>query len=158
LPVAASGRLDRVFSVLTTNQKGLVAEQAVILECVRLGITVAKPLDDERYDLIVDLGTSMLRLQCKWAVSDGDVVSIRTRRCRRGREGFIHRGYEPNEIDAIAAFCAATRACYLLPHELSVNRAAVQLRLGPTKNNQAVGVRWARDYEFGATLRALQGP
>jgi hypothetical protein len=36
--------------MLTTNQKGLLAEQAVIFECVRLGIGVAKPLDDERYD------------------------------------------------------------------------------------------------------------
>ena len=38
--------------------------------------------------------------------------------------------------------------CYLLPHELSVDARAVQLRLEPTKNNQAAGIRWARDYEF----------
>ena len=144
--------------MLTTNQKGLVAEQAVILECIRLGVIVAKPLDDERYDLIVDLGASMLRVQCKWAPREGDVVSVRTRCCRRGREGLIHRRYEPSEIDAVAAYCPENGTCYLLPHELSVNRATVQLRLGPTKNNQVVGVRWARDYEFGATLKALQGP
>jgi hypothetical protein len=70
----------------------------------------------------------------------------------------IHRSYGPDEIDAIAAFCPETRRCYLLPHELSVDRVMVQLRLAPTKNNQAAGIRWARDYEFGATLTALLGP
>jgi len=47
---------------------------------------------------------------------------------------------------------------YLLPTELSIERAAVQLRLTPTRTGQAAGIRWARDYEFGATLTALLGP
>jgi hypothetical protein len=84
---------------------------------------------------------------------------IRTGRCRRGREGnIIHRSYRPDEIDAIAAYCLDTGRCYLLPHELSVNRSLVQLRLAPTKNNQVEGIRWARDHDLGATLTALQGP
>jgi hypothetical protein len=144
--------------MLTTNQKGFVAETAVIHECAQRGVPVSKPLDDQRYDLVLDLGSKLLRVQCKWAARVGDVVSIRTRTSRRGREGHIHRSYGPNEIDAIVAFCAETGRCYLLPHELSVDRAMVQLRLEPTKNNQAAGVRWARDYEFGATLSALLGP
>ena len=144
--------------MLTTNQKGFIAETAVLHECAKLHVPVAKPLDDQKYDLIFDLGEKLLRVQCKWAARIGDVVSIRTRTCRRAREGLIHRTYGPNEIDAIAAFCAATGSCYLLPHELSVDRAAVQLRLEPTKNNQAAGIRWARDYEFAARLSLLLGP
>ncbi len=41
---------------LTTNQKGLIAETAIMHEAAKLGIGVARPLDDERYDLILDLG------------------------------------------------------------------------------------------------------
>jgi hypothetical protein len=143
--------------MLTTNQKGFIAETAVIHECARLGVPVARPLDDQRYDLIFDLGAKLLRVQCKWAARAGDVVAIRTRTCRRAREGLIHRSYGPDEIDAIAAFCIETERCYLLPHELSVDRVMVQLRLGPTKNNQAAGIRWARDYEFAAKLIPLLG-
>jgi hypothetical protein len=143
--------------MLTTNQKGFIAETAVIHECARLGVPVARPLDDQRYDLIFDLGAKLLRVQCKWAARAGDVVAIRTRTCRRAREGLIHRSYGPDEIDAIAAFCIETERCYLLPHELSVDRVMVQLRLGPTKNNQAVGIRWASDYEFTAKLLPLLG-
>src|SRR5690242_10395847 len=40
-----------LLSVLTTNQKGLIAETAVMHECAKLGIPVAQPLGDERYDL-----------------------------------------------------------------------------------------------------------
>ena len=47
---------------LTTNQKGLIVRVAV-----ELGIGVARPLDDERYDLILDTGPELLRVQCKWA-------------------------------------------------------------------------------------------
>ena len=144
-------------AVLTTNQKGFVAETAVIHECAKLAVPVAKPLDDQRYDLILDLGNRFLRVQCKWANLHGDVVVIRTRTCRRAREGLIHRPYAPGEIDAIAAFCAGNQRCYLLPNELSVSRAAVQLRVRPTRNNQAIGIRWARDFELGATLSALLG-
>ena len=144
--------------MLTTNQKGLVAETAIVHECIKRGIGVARPLDDAPYDLILDLGPKLLRVQCKWAAQRGGVVVIWTRRCRRGPEGHIHRSYGPAEIDAIAAFCPDTGRCYLLPHELSVDRALVQLRLAPTRNNQSQGIRWARDHELGATLSALQGP
>jgi PD-(D/E)XK endonuclease len=132
-----------VLSVLTTTQKGLVAETAIVHECVKLGIGVARPLDAAPYDLILDLGPKLLRVQCKWAVRQGGVLVIRTGRCRRGREGnIIHRSYRPDEIDAIAAYCLDTGRCYLLPHELSVKRSLVQLRVAPTKNNQVEGIRW----------------
>jgi hypothetical protein len=147
-----------MLSMLTTDQKGIVAETKIAAEALVAGIGVAKPMGDQRYDLIFDLGVRLLRVQCKWAVKLGDVVIIRTRRVRRGPEGLIRRMYLPEEIDAVAGYCAELDACYFLPHELSVQRAAVQLRLAPTKNNQAVGIKWARDFDLGATLAKLNGP
>jgi len=45
-------------SILTTDQKGAIAETAIIHAAVKLGIGVYKPLaDGDRYDLIFDLGT-----------------------------------------------------------------------------------------------------
>lgn len=145
-------------SVLTTDQKGALAEQAVAFEAMKLGLGVFMPLGDERYDLILDLRPELLRVQCKWALRHRDVVVVRTRRCRRGPEGLIHRGYAPGEIDAIAAYCHELGRCYLLPREMSVNRALVQLRLAPSRNNQRRLINWALDFEFGATLSRLSGP
>lgn len=144
--------------VLTTDQKGVIAEQAIVFQAVKHGVGVLQPFGDERYDLILDLRPELLRVQCKWAVRAGDTVSIRTRRCRRGRDGLIHRNYDPGEIDAVAGYCMELDRCYLLPLEMSVGRAAVQLRIAPTRNNQKERINWARDYEFGATLSKLRGP
>jgi hypothetical protein len=144
--------------VLTTNEKGLLAEAAVIRASIELGVVVLQPIGDQRYDLVLDLGCRMLRIQCKWATRIGDTISIRPRTCRRGKDGLIHRQYQPGEIDAVAAYCAATDTSYLLPSELSVGRGEVRLRLEPARNNQAIGINWGRDFEFGATIKRFLGP
>src|SRR5581483_2722711 len=77
---------------------------------------------------------------------------------RAGGRAASHRSYGDGEIDAIAAYCADTDTCYLLPHSMSVGRAGVSLRLGPTRNNQSARINWARDFELGATLQRLRGP
>jgi hypothetical protein len=142
---------------LTTNQKGLIAETAIIHECAKLGVGVAQPLDDERYDLILDLRPRLLRVQCKWAVLDGDVVVARLYSNRRSAAGMVTRRYDPEDIDAFGVHCADVNQSYLLPPSTCAHRT-VLLRLRPTKNNQAVGIRWASDYELAARLRELQGP
>jgi hypothetical protein len=73
--------------VLTTNQKGAIAETAVAHEAVKLGIGVLKPLGDMRYDLVLDTGHDLLRVQCKWATRYGDVIVGRLYGNRRPREG-----------------------------------------------------------------------
>jgi hypothetical protein len=147
-----------MLSMLTTDQKGAFAESMIGAVAIGEGVGVSRPLTDERYDLIFDVGGRLWRIQCKWAVRLNDVVIIRCRRVRRGPEGLIRRSYLPGEIDAIAAYCAAIDTCYLLPAALSVERAAVQLRLAPTKNNQAIGIKWAQDFELRATLQRHHGP
>ena len=144
--------------MLTTDQKGALAEQAIAFEAMRHGAGVLRPLGDERYDLVLDLRPQLLRVQCKWAVRRGDVIVIMCRTNRRGPNGFILRQYDEGEIDAIAAYCQATESCYLVPEELSVLRTAVQLRLVPSRNNQVTKINWARDFELGATLSRLLGP
>lgn len=67
------------------------------------------------------------------------------------------RLYTPDEIDAFAAFSADTGKCYYLPLATIGIRSHIQLRLGPTKNNQTIGVHWADDFEFAATLAQPQG-
>ena len=47
---------------------------AIAREAIRLGIGVLRPLADMRYDLVLDTGTRLLRVQCKWANRQGDVI------------------------------------------------------------------------------------
>jgi hypothetical protein len=53
--------------VLTSNEKGNIAEAAITLEAIKLGIDVLKPVAEHaRYDLLFDLRTRVMRVQCKW--------------------------------------------------------------------------------------------
>ena len=65
-------------SELTTNQKGAVAESAIVHAAIKRGIGVYKPVHEgRRYDLILEIGSSLLRVQCKSASKRGDVVAVR---------------------------------------------------------------------------------
>src|SRR3954447_15728341 len=145
-----------LFSVLTTDQKGTIAEMAIVLECAKAGIGVSRPLDDERYDSVLDLRPQLVRIQCKWAVLYGDVIVVRLYSNRRSRDGMITRRYDPADIDGFGAYCAATGRCYLLDAGFAAYRQ-VQLRVNPTRNNQAQLIRRARDFEFSATLLGRLG-
>jgi hypothetical protein len=144
--------------MLSTNRKGALAEAKVVAAAMELDVSVSRPLGDERYDLIFDLRPQLLRVQCKWATRRRDVIIVPCLANRRGPHGFIRRLYSPDEIDAVAAYCAATERCYLLPTSLSVGRTAVYLRLAPTQNNQHLNINWARDFHLEARLLRLRGP
>ncbi len=144
--------------MLTTAQKGAVAETAIVHAATKLGIEVYRPVQEGgRYDLIFDLGSRLVRVQCKWASRNGNVLVVRCYSCRRAREGMRKRSYTPDEIDAIAAYSLDIDRCYFLPLSDIYRQTAIQMRLGPTANNQRLGINWAADYEFDAKLARPQG-
>src|SRR4051794_5877398 len=85
--------------MLTTNQKGSIAEQAIALAATRLGIEVYRPIaEGGRFDLIFAFeDASLARVQCKCARKWGDVVQIRPYTSRRAREGLRVRQYTADE-------------------------------------------------------------
>ena len=138
--------------MLTTDQKGAVAELAIAKAAADLGIGVWGPYTVERYDLILDVRPGLLRVQCKWAGLHDNVISVPCSRNRRNRHGLLRQYYSPEDIDAYAAYCPDAGKCYFLPIDDFANRIAIQLRLGPTRNNQNLRINWAKDYEFAARL------
>ncbi len=146
-------------SVLTTDRKGTIAETAIIAKAIQFGLDVYRPVNDGlRWDLLFGSETRFLRVQCKWASLHGAVVIVPTRSARRTRDGIVQRTYSREEIDVIAAYCAEVDRAFLIPADVFDGHPAVWLRLVATKNNQRIGVRWADDFEFGATLgRRAQG-
>jgi hypothetical protein len=122
-------------SVLTTGQKGAIAETAIAHEATKLGIEVYRPIaEGGRFDMIFLLGEELARVQCKWA-----------------REGLRRRVYTADEVDAFAAYCPNVDRCFI-PFGAIPARSQILLRLGPTRNNQRQLVNWAKDFEFAATL------
>jgi hypothetical protein len=139
--------------MLTSDQKGNIAELAIARAAIELGLDVYWPVGEGgRYDMIFEISNRLWRVQCKWAPQQGEVILVRCYSCRRNRNGLLRRKYAAGEIDAFAAYCPHTGRCYFLPYASFVNRNQVVLRLSPSKNNQVEGIHWAKDYEFAATL------
>jgi hypothetical protein len=140
--------------VLTTDQKGNVAETAITAAAVKLGVEVYRPIGEgQRYDLIFDVDSQLLRVQCKWSTRYDDILVVRcysTRRIAGGK--IVSRRYIEAEIDAVAVYCHELDRCYLLPVDLWSGRRQIHLRLTPARNNQLLGINWAKDFEFAAKL------
>ena len=141
--------------MLSTDQKGAIAEAAITLAAVKLGIGVSRPLGDERYDLIFDIGDRLIRVQCKWASVYRNVIVLRCYSARRTAHGLIRTVYRSDEVDAFAAYCPELEKCYFIPFDQTTRSGQLQLRIRPTLNNQTLRIRWAEDYEFAATLGRL---
>ena len=139
------------------NHKGNVAELAFATEAAALGLSVLKPLTEhEPYDRVIGVAGRLLRVQCKWAKKEGDVIAVSFARNRRGPDGFIRRNYSASEIDAIGAYCAEIDQCFLIPIEEADGRWAMQLRLAPARNGQRAALNFADEYRLGAVAQLAE--
>ena len=138
--------------VLESTTKGAIAEAAVIAAAVELGCVVLLPFPEgRRYDVVIDTGPRLLRVQCKWGRLKGSViiVSLATSRLTP-REGYIRTTYTSDEVDGIAVYCDDLKRCFFLPIEKVAGRSVIHLRVGPAANHQEAAINFAADYEFGA--------
>jgi hypothetical protein len=140
------------------NHKGNVAELAIAKEAAELGLSVLAPLTEhERYDLVLGLAGRLLRVQCKWARLQGDVVFIAAQTSYHSpTQGYVRSSYDGSEIDALVAYCGELDCCYLLPVDLVSRQGTVHLRLAEAKNNQRAALNWAADYEFRGAIAQLE--
>jgi hypothetical protein len=139
---------------LTPTEKGAIAEAKIYAAAVEAGIVVARPLTEgRRYDLIFDLGSKPLRVQCKWAPRRGDVVVVRGGTCRYTPSGYVRTTYGVSEVDGIAAYCPELDACFYVPIDDIAGKAVTHLRLSPTRNGQRAGVTMADDHRLGAVAQ-----
>jgi len=128
-------------AALTPSQKGAVAEAQVAAAAIELGLVVLRPLcEGGRYDLAIDVGGLLLRVQCKWASRQGSVLCVRCITSRHTPGGYLRSTYSASEIDAVAAYAPTPGACYLIPIEEACLRSTLSLRLGPTANHQAANI------------------
>jgi hypothetical protein len=142
---------------LTPSQKGAAAEAAITARAIELGLIVLRPLcEGGRYDLIIDLEPELMRVQCKWARRIEGVLSVNLTTSRHTPGGYVRTTYTALEVDAIGAYAADVRRCFLIPiSEVSGGRS-VHLRLDQAHNNQAKRIRWADDYDFDAMIARRQ--
>jgi prevent-host-death family protein len=145
--------------VLSTNQKGGIAETAITAAATRLGIPVLRPVVEHgRYDLAFEIGDRILRVQCKWGGldDDGSIIKVSLQSNYLAPGGYVRTSYRPDEIDLVAVYCGELHRCYLLPSSLACGRTSVFLRLTPPRNGQRACINLASDFEFDGAVAQLE--
>jgi len=104
----------------------------------------------------VDLEPRLLRVQRKLAKRVGGALAIRLQTSRYTPGGYVFTSYSADEIDAVGAYSVELKSCFLLPIAEVEGMRGVHLRLDPSGNNQARGVRWANHYELEPMIRKLR--
>jgi len=140
---------------MNTNQKGSIAEQKVILKAVEKGLVVSRPTSPCRYDLILDDGQTLQRVQVKYAdggvgaESSGSVcVNLRSWNHSYGKSRDKGKTYTEEEIDLVLAYIPKLDIIVKLGPELFEGKKALAIRIEEPKNGQSKGCNRFQDLEW----------
>jgi len=130
-----------------TKTTGDISEARVLTALVEAGYMVSRPFgENQRYDLVIDDGERLQRVQVKTGRLRGAVIAYSCSSSHTHRGGVSARPYF-GEVDLIAVYCPQNQKVYVLPeNEFVATRA--HLRLTEPQNNQSRRIRWARDFEL----------
>ena len=136
-----------------TNVKGNVSESAALNAFSKAGFVISLPFGNgSAYDLIVDTGKRLLKVQVKTGRLRGGCVLFPAQRIY-GHHGTTRHKYDEGDIDLFAVYCRENDMVYFVPTLGAL--AEGRLRLSSTKNNQQQRVRWAKEFEFEVFLKNL---
>jgi PD-(D/E)XK endonuclease len=122
----------------STAQKGELAQLRVLQRAVEKGWIASRPTHDCRYDLVLDDGERLLRVQVKYAGRQPwDCRGVVSLDFTKG--GRRNRTYLDNEIDAVVVYVAPADVLVWLGPEHFHHRRAIHLRYAPTLSGQKAG-------------------
>ncbi len=133
---------------------GNQSEGIVLSAYLNAGFAVSIPFGaGASYDLVVDNGSRLFKIQVKTGWISGGCVLYKSQRRQPGA-GITRRPYKDGEADYFVAYCPGNGTLYAVPAE----RHGVEgrLRLDAVKNGQAKFVRWAADYTWERHLEELR--
>ncbi len=103
---------------MDTKLKADIAESAVITELLKRGFRVLKPVGDRLpYDLAVDLGNKLVRIQVKsaWFCSKTNSYVVDVRRTKTNRRQMLRSRYSKNDFDYAILYIDSLRVFYVMP-------------------------------------------
>ena len=138
-----------------TLYKGNSSEAVVLAGYVRAGLLVSLPFGGgAAYDLIVDTGARLVRVQVKTGKLEGGCVVYNSRRHRGSKYDTFSR-YREDEVDFFAVWCPENEQLFAVPATQSLNVQG-RLRLAETRNCQAKKIRWAREFTWESHIQELR--
>jgi hypothetical protein len=127
---------------------------AVILGLQAAGFTVLIPFgENARYDLAIDEGGRLARVQCKTGRLRRGVILFNA--CstyqHHARPTAASRHYQ-GQIEYFAVYCPQTGGVYVVPIEDAPVTSNATLRVEPARNGQGKRIRPAAMYQIGSVV------
>ena len=136
----------------TPSSRGNLSESKVLTAYIQAGFIVSVPFGGGApYDLIVDTGSQLLRVQVKTGRLRNGCVIFARQRFSGHQKG---RRYELTEFDVFAVYCPDNDSIYAIDFNESLSEG--RLRCSKTKNNQNQKIRWAADFLFAEHVGKLK--
>jgi PD-(D/E)XK endonuclease len=108
---------------METKLKGDIAEQAAILQALKRGWGVLKPVGDRLpYDLVFDVEGVLAKMQVKsaWFDEPSQNYVIDNRRTKTNRRVMIREAYQPEDFDFALAYLQDVDLFYVFPVEVFI--------------------------------------
>jgi hypothetical protein len=103
---------------MSTKLKGDIAEQAAILQALKYGWGVLKPIGDRlAYDLVFDVESVLLKVQVKnsWLDDKSGNYVVDNRRTKTNRRRMIREVYSSSDFDFALAYVQDFDLFYVFP-------------------------------------------
>jgi PD-(D/E)XK endonuclease len=142
-------------TILDTTSKGAISELIVAAELARRGYRVSLPLTrGAPYDLIVDTGTALKRVQVKTGrIAHGVIrANLVSSKSHRARKAVSYAG----RIDALIVY-EPSSSLFLCFIDGSMPAFDAMVRISPAKNNQTRHVRRPEDHALDSVFPSLTG-
>lgn len=130
---------------METREKGTLTESKILAAFVEAGYLVSLPFGDgHKYDLIIDNGRCLQRVQCKTGrVRNG---SLLFNACSFSGNAGTRRDYK-DAAELFAVLNPESGNVYIIPVG-DVGHTVACLRLNPALSGQSKGIRWAAEYQL----------
>lgn len=135
---------------MDTNKKGDKSVAIIMAKLVEYEYIVLLPFgDNKRYDLAVDIGNKIIRIQCKTARVRGDVIKFKTCSVVKGEGGkYFTTKYSASDIDYFMVYAPELHKIYILTPE---DKFEVYLHITEPKHKDPK-VRMAKAFEFSGVF------
>ena len=103
---------------MDTKLKADIAESAVLTELLKRGFRVLRPVGDRLpYDLALDLGSRVCRIQVKaaWFDRSKGLHAVDARRTKTNRRVMLRARYENEDFDFAILYLEDSRVFYVMP-------------------------------------------
>ena len=140
---------------INTKTKGNKAEAVVLSEFIKHNIPVLLPFgDNEKYDLVVQLGNEFKSVQVKYGRSENGCI-VADIRHKIGVKRISYGTYY-DKVDFIAIWSEFYNKTYLIDLKAFGDKTQAKLRIDNPKNNSSIStVCLASDYELSNVLKNI---